>query len=193
MKKWPWNKILVCVGWLLVVAGIAPGAYLLARLGGSHHAKPLSVPVSLKRGTFTSPYFTPDSSGKYLVELNWNSFPARQTDVELDWKIESDNGSVIQQGAFSGILRGSNTVTLGEYQPAQRQRQRITLNIHQDVAGTSADTMVEIGPPDATASLSYAIPMVAGWAAFVAIPGAILLLVLLVVGSLRQRKSAVTA
>ena len=193
MKKWPWNKILVCVGWLLLVVGIAPGAYLVVRLGSSHHAKPLSVPVTLKQGVISSPYFTPDSSGTYLVELNWDSFPARQTDVELDWKIEDENGSVIQQGSFGSILRGSNTVPLGEYQPTPGQRQRITLNVHQDVLGTSANTKIEIGPPDTTSQLSYLIPLAAEWAAFLAIPGAILLIALLIVGTMRRKKSAVAA
>jgi len=193
MKKWPWKNILICVGWLLLVAGVTPGAYIVVRLGTSHHQKPLSVPVSLKQGVFTSPYFTANSSGNYQVELNWGDFPARQTDIELDWKIEADNGSVIQQGAYSGILRGSNTVTLGQFQPSSSQRQRIVLNVHQDVEGTSANTSLEVGQPDTTQSLSYAIPFAAWWAAFVAAPGAILLFVLLILGAVRRKKSVFAA
>ena len=176
----------------MLVAGIAPGAYLVVRLGSSHHAKPLSVPVTLRQGVISSPYFTPISSGTYDIELNWDSFPARQTDVELDWKIEADNGSVIQQGTYGSILRGSNTVPLGEYQPTPGQRQRITLNVHQDVEGTSANTKIEIGPPDPTSQLSYLIPLATEWAAFVAIPGLILLVALLIVGAVRKKKSALT-
>lgn len=193
MKKWPWNKILVCVGWLLLVTGIVPGASLVIRLSNSHHAKPLSVPVTLKQGVISSPYFTPDSSGPYEIELNWDSFPARQTDVELDWKIEAENGAVLQQGSYSSILRGSNTVPLGEYKPTPGQRQRITLNVHQDVLGTSANAKIEIGPPDPTSQLSYLIPLAVEWAAFLAIPGFILLMALLIKGSLRKKKSAVAA
>ena len=193
MKKWPWKKILVSVGWLLVVVGIVPGAYLVVQLGKPHPAKALSVPVSLRQGTFTSPYFTPDSSGNYLIELNWNSFPARQTDVELDWTISAENGAVIQQGSYGKILRGSNTALLGEYNPTVGQRQRIALDIHQEVEGTSADTKLEVGPPDTTANTSYLIPLVSGFAAFLAVPGALLLLVVLVVGALRQKKSGVAA
>jgi hypothetical protein len=111
--------------------------------------------------------------------------------VELDWKIEADNGSVLQQGSYGSILRGSNTVPLGEYQPTPGQRQRITLNVHQDVPGTSANTKIEIGPPDPTAKLSYLIPLAAEWAAFLSIPGAILLIGLLIVGAVRKKKSAV--
>ncbi len=190
VKKWPWNKILVWVGWLLLVVGVTPGAYILLRLGAPHHQKPLSVPVSLKRGEFTSPYFTPGSSGDYQVELNWDGIPARQTDVELDWKIEADNGSVIQHGAYSGIMRGANNAKLGQYRPTAGQRQRIALEIHQDVEGTSANAKLEAGPPEAALDVSNALPFAAHWEAYVAGPGAILLLVLLILGAIRRKKSA---
>ena len=50
VKKWPWNKILVWVGWLLLVVGVTPGAYIFVRLGATLTIqKPLSVPVSLKQ------------------------------------------------------------------------------------------------------------------------------------------------
>jgi hypothetical protein len=128
VKKWPWNKILICVGWLLVVAGVAPGAYLLVRLGNAHNQKLLSVPVSLKQGAFTSPNFTAGPDGDYLIGLRWDPIPARQTSVDLDWKIVADNGSVVEHGSFNNLLRGANAVTLGSYKPISGQREQIVLD-----------------------------------------------------------------
>jgi hypothetical protein len=189
LKKWPWHKILVCVGWLLVVAGITPGAYILVRLSSSHNQMPLSVPVPLKQGEFASPYFTPGSSDDYLINLTWDLFPARQTSVDLDWKIEADNGSVIQQGTFNNQLRGANLIRLGEYKPNSGQHQRIVLNVHADVDQGGAHATLEIAPPDTSWRWSEAIPTVAGWAVFVAVPGVFLLLILAIVGA-KKRKEA---
>ncbi len=193
MKNWPWNKILVGAGWLLLVAGITPGAYILVRLGNAHNQKPLSVPVSLKQGVFTSPYFTTDSSGDYLIDLSWDLIPARQTSVDLDWKIVSDNGSVLEQGAFNDLLRGANIITLGEYVPNPGQREQIVLNVHADVQQGGAHAKLEIGPPDNSWRFSAAIPFAADWALFVAAPGALLLIVLMIVGAKQRKGSAVGA
>lgn len=190
VKKWPWHKILVCVGWLLVVAGITPGTYILVRLGTSHNQKPVSVPVTLKQGEFTSPYFTADSSDDYVISVHWDLLPARQTSVDLDWKIEADNGSVIQQGTFNNQLRGANLIRLGSYKPNSGQRERIVLNVHADVNQGGAHATLEIAPPDTSWRWSEAIPTVAGWAVFVAVPGVFLLLILALVGS-KQRRATV--
>lgn len=191
MKKWPWKMILVCVGWLLVIAGITPGAYILVRLGSSHNQKPLSVPVSLKQGGFTSPYFTANSSDEYQIDLTWDLIPARQTSVNLDWKIVADNGSVMEQGTFNNLLRGANTIRLGSYKPTSGQREQIVLDVHADVDQGGAHAKLEIGPPDTTWRLSEAIPFASGWAVVVTIPGVILLLLVAIVGTIRGKKSAV--
>jgi hypothetical protein len=190
VKKFPWKMILVCVGWLLLVAGIVPGTYILVQLGSSHNQKPLSVPVSLKEGTFTSPYFTPDASGDYRIDLAWDLIPARQTSVDLDWKVVADNGSVIQQGTFLDILRGANTINLGTYTPVSGQREQVVLNVHADVDQGGAHAKLEVGPPDTSPRLSAAIPFAAGWALFVAVPGAILLIGLLIVGTKARKKTS---
>jgi hypothetical protein len=187
VKKWPWHKILVCVGWLLVVAGITPGAYILVRLGSAHNQKPLSVPVALNQGEFASPYFTAGSSDNYEISLNWDLLPARQTSVKLDWKIEADNGSVIVQGEFDKQLRGANSIKLGEYKPNSGQRERIVLIVHADVNQGGAHATLDIAPPDTSWKFSEAIPTVAGWAIFVAVPGVFLLLILAMVGARRRK------
>ncbi len=193
MKKWPWNKILVCVGWLLVVAGITPGAYILVRLGNAHDQKPLSVPVSLKQGAFISPYFTAISGSDYDIDLNWDMIPARQTFLDLDWKIMADSGQVVEQGTVNSVLRGANMITLGSYKPTAEQREQIVLNVHEDVDQGGAHAKLEIGPPDTLADLSQAIPFAAGWAAFVAGPGTILLIALAILGAKRRKTAAVGA
>jgi len=190
VKYWPWYKILVFFGFLLVVVGVMPGAYVVFQLGSGNHAKPLSVPVSLKQGVFTSPEFTSDSSGPYLVELDWRGFPPRQTAVDLDWMIVADNGSVIQQGTLSTILRGANTLPLGQYKPSSGQHQKVVLNVHTDTAGTGVNAQLEVGPQENSLTLSSELPLVSMWALFVALPGALLLLVMLIVKAIRERKAA---
>lgn len=193
VKMWPWNKLLIVFGWLLVVAGITPGALILVGLGTGHNQKPLSVPVSLKKGEFTSPYFEASAGGNYLIDLNWDMFPARQTSVDLDWKIVADNGTVIEQGAISNILRGANTLTIGSYKSASAQREQIVLNVHEDVDQGGAHATLTIGPEDTTTGLSSGIPGAAKLAAFVSIPGAILLLVLVIAGARRRKAASVHA
>jgi hypothetical protein len=183
-------RILVFVGCLLVVAGVTPGAYVLVRLGGSPPPTPLSFPVTLKQGSITSPEFTPTSSATTPIELDWNGFPARQTGVDLDWKIVADNGSVLQQGSLATILRGANNVTLGQYQPTQGQGQKVVLNIHSDTEGTGVNAILKVGSPDQPVAFSNDIPRVAAWALWLAGPGTLLLVVLLIVKFISERKGS---
>jgi hypothetical protein len=183
-------RILVFVGCLLVVAGITPGAYVLVRLGGSPPPTPLSFPVTLKQGTITSPEFTPAFSSTSLIELDWNGFPARQTGVDLDWKIIADNGSTLQQGSLATILRGANTVTLGEYQPTPGQGQKVVLNVHSDTEGAGVNAILKVGSPEQSFALSSDIPRVAAWAVWLAGPGFLLLIVLLFVKYVGERKGS---
>jgi hypothetical protein len=192
VKNWPWKNILVCVGWLLLVAGIAPGAYILVQLGSTHSEKPLSVPVSLKQGEFTSPAFTAGGSRDYMIDLTWDLFPARQTSVDLDWKVVADNGSLVQQGTFNDILRGANTIRLGSYKPNPGQREQIVLNVHADVNQGGAHAKLDIGPAESLAELAYDLPFAAGWAFLVGGAGMLLLLSLAVVGGIRRRKTGIT-
>ncbi len=193
MKNWLWNKIFVSVGCLLVVAGITPGTYILVQLGSAHKEKPLSVPVSLKQGIYTSPSFTTGSGGDYLIDLNWDMIPARQTLVDLDWKIVAENGSVLEQGSFNSDLRGANTIRLGSYKPESGQREQVVLDVHQDVDQGGAHAKLEIGPQDTSLGLSNQIAFAAGWAAYVAGPGILLLIIWLILRTSRRKTSAVKA
>jgi len=193
VKNLLWNKILVSVGCLLVVVGILPGTYILVRLGKAHNEKPLSVSVPLTKGAFTSPSFTAGSEGDYLIDLNWDMIPARQTLVDLDWKIVAENGSVVQQGSFSSALRGANTIRLGSYTPVSGQREQIALDVHQDVDQGGAHAKLEIGPQDPSGGLSDDIPFAVEWAAFLAGPGVLLLIVWLILRAKREKTSAAKA
>jgi len=190
VKNWPWYRILVFFGFLLVVAGITPGAYVLARLSVNPNPKPLSVPVTLKQGTITSPEFTPAASSTNFVELDWAGIPLRQTAVDLDWKIVTGDGSVIQQGALTTILRGANNVTLGQYQPTAGQRQKVVLNVHTDTIGAGVNATLKVGPSGESVAFSNDIPVVVTWALWIAGPGALLLIVLLFVKIRRERADA---
>jgi hypothetical protein len=175
---------------LLVVAGITPGAYVLARLGGNPNPKPLSVPVTLKQGTITTPEFTPASSATNFIELDWAGFPLRQTAVDLDWKIVAADGSVIQQGAATTILRGANNLTLGQYQPTPGQGQKVILNVHTDTVGSAVNATLKVGPAGESVAFSSDIPVVVTWAIWIAGSGALLLIVLLFVKIKRERAEA---
>jgi hypothetical protein len=180
----------VFFGFLLVVAGITPGAYVLARLGGNSSPKLLSVPVTLKQGSITSPEFTPASSATNFIALDWTGIPLRQTAVDLDWKILGSDGSVIQQGALTSILRGANNVTLGQYQPTAGQRQKVVLNVHTDTVGAGVNATLNVGPAETSVAVSNDIPVVVTWAIWIAGPGALLLIVLLFVKIRRERAEA---
>lgn len=193
VKNWLWSKVLVSVGCLLVVAGITPGTYILVRLGNAHNEMPLSVPVPLTKGVFTSLYFTAAAGSDYLIDLNWDMIPARQTLVDLDWKVVADNGSVIEQGSFNSPLRGANILRLGSYKPVSGQREQIVMDVHQDVDQGGAHAKLEIGPQDTSGGLSDDIPFAVEWAAFLAGPGIVLLIIWLILRAKREKASSTRA
>jgi hypothetical protein len=72
LKRSPWHTILIGVAVFLVLVGVAPLAYLLW-WGNAHNLEPLSVPLSLKRGEYTSPFlkrtWTMIIRSKYISSL----------------------------------------------------------------------------------------------------------------------------
>ncbi len=56
MKKWPWRRIITIVACALVLVGVAPITYLLW-FGYTTNWTPLTMPLPLKVGSYTSPSF----------------------------------------------------------------------------------------------------------------------------------------
>ena len=84
MKSWPWRMILGSTGGLLIFIGVTPIAYLLW-FGTAHNFEPLSAPLSLKRGEYTSALFKTDLDEDYQVEIYF--LPYHRSPLDLDWKI----------------------------------------------------------------------------------------------------------
>ena len=100
MKSWPWRMIFGSIGGLLILVGVTPIAYLLW-FGTAHNFEPLSAPLSLKRGEYTSALFKTDLDEDYQVEIY--SLPYHRSPLDLDWKIVDESGVVIQSGVYTEI------------------------------------------------------------------------------------------
>jgi len=177
MKSWPWSKILTGIGCLLLLMGLAPLAWLLW-WGSAHNFEPLSVPLSLKRGEYTSPLFKTDLDEAYQIQIYF--LPPHSIPLDLDWKVVDDRGAVIQSGAYKEGNTGGNNVNVGEYRPKRGLHQRIIVNIHQEVDAAGSDPKLHIGVPEEGLGMAYGSGAAIGWAALIAGPGAIVLLVLLI-------------
>jgi hypothetical protein len=176
------SRVLLVVGAVLILAGVAPALYLI--WCGSHNFLPLSMPLTLARGQYTSPWFTPEVNDTWQIDLEWshavsgqpvdpddpNRLGARVQPVNLsiDWKIMSEPGSLIRQGTFASRIDGGNAVHLGSYKTKRGVRQRIILDVHDDVQGqNAAHPMLQIEDPEPSLDFSYAFPEALGWAVIV--------------------------
>jgi hypothetical protein len=99
------------IGGLLILLGVAPIAYLLW-FGTAHNFEPLSAPLSLKRGEYTSPLFRTDLDEDYQVDIY--SLPNNRSPLDLDWKIVDESGVLIQSGVYTEDQHyGGNDATRG--------------------------------------------------------------------------------
>jgi hypothetical protein len=177
MNRWLSTSTATGVGWFLIGVGLLPLGCLLA-WAHTHSSEPLSVQLSLQRGQFVSPYFEPELDGTYQISLYWPKFPSRQTQVDLDWQIVDSKDVTIEQGTYDSALGGANIVGLGEYVPQRGVRQRIIVNVHQDVDGPDGEARLEIGIPEVGLERAEgAYPLVMMWAAVMTGLGVILLAV----------------
>ena len=129
MKSWPWRMIFGGVGGLLILVGVTPIAYLLW-FGNAHNFEPLSAPLSLKRGEYTSALFETDLDEDYQVEIYF--LPRDRSPLELDWKIVDERGVLIQSGVYtedqhSGV---NDAILTRKYRPKRGSANRIILNVH---------------------------------------------------------------
>jgi hypothetical protein len=182
VKGWPWQRIFTGVALSLVLAGIAPLSYLFW-WGLAHNLEPLSVPIALKRGEFTSPFFTTDLDDDYQIEIYFLPYP--RTPLNLDWTIVNETGAVIRSGSYRDE-GGNDAIFERSYRPPVGSRQRITLDIQEDVQGAASDVRLHVSLPERSLGLSYAFPEAVIWASIVAGAGASMLLVLFILRANRR-------
>jgi len=200
LKSWPWRLSFGSIGGLLILIGIAPLVYLWW-FGTAHNFEPLSAPISLKHGEYTSPSFKTDLDEDYQVEIYF--LPSPRTPLDLDWKIVDENGALVQSGVYTEDLhiadRGGNDVILTrKYRPGRGSAQKIILNIHQDVQAKDGarqsqptDIRLHIGLPERGLEQPYGYAVATVWAAGVGGLGAIILFILLVLRVIRPKIPAV--
>ena len=193
MKSWPWRVIFGGIGGLLILVGVAPMAYLLW-FGTAHNFEPLSAPLSLKRGEYTSAFFKTDLDEDYQVEIYF--LPADRSPLDLDWKIVDESGALIQSGVYTEDqhLGGNDAILTRKYRPKRGSANRIILNIHQDVQAKHSkqqsqptDTRLHIGLPERGLEQAYGSAAAIVWAAGVAGLGAIILAYPLVMRAIRPK------
>jgi hypothetical protein len=177
MKRWLFSRPAVGVGWLLIALGLLPFVCLYL-WGLTHNSQPVSEQISLQRGQLTSPYFKPQIDGTYQISLYWLRYPSPTTRLDLDWRIVDSQDAVIDQGTYSREIGGGNIVALGEYRPKKGVRQRIVIDINQDVNGPEREATLEVGIPEVALDIDEgAYPLAMAWGAITTVPGIILLAV----------------
>lgn len=174
-----------------------PLAYLLW-FGTAHNFEPLSAPISLKHGEYTSPFFKTDLDEDYQVEIYFLHY--NRTPLDLDWKIVDENGALIQSGVYTEDqhIGGNDAILTRKYRPTRGSAHRIILNIQQDVQAKDGegqlqptDTRLHIGVPERGLDQAYGSAAAIVWAAGVAGPGTIILFFLLVLRVIRPKIPAV--
>lgn len=161
------RKILASTFTLVALVGWAPLLWLLSwsRPGA---VEPLSVPVTVRRGQFTSPPFVPvipDKNEQYQIELY---FLPSHVPLNLEWKVVTDRGAVLANGAYRERNAGGNDAILGYYRPTSRSVERVILDIHDE---NSFETTLHVGLPERTLDASYGFAFAEGWALIVTVVG----------------------
>jgi hypothetical protein len=166
------------VGSVLVLVGVGPLLYLLW-FGSTHNFEPLSMPLPLKQGQYTSAEFKTDLDDTYQIDLETlGTFDSRMV-LNLHWQIVDDRGAVIAQGDYHQPS-GGNGSHIGFYKPKRGTRQRLILTLPEDAKWMdAAQTRVTVGTPEETLDMAYGYAAFLGWAVVVAGPGVILLLIAL--------------
>jgi hypothetical protein len=161
----------------------------------------MTMPLPLGSGVYASPYFTTDlDKPYYLVVISDRILDGQSVSciegakvidshacagvgrtLDMDWEIVDERGIVMQQGAYNDRIYSGEEARLGEYLAKPGSRLKINLRIHDDVQGfDSAHPKLEFQPnPEYGLENAYGAAAFITWAAFVAGPGLIILLVLL--------------
>lgn len=187
VKDWPWSKIIPGIGCALVLLGVAPIGYLFW-WSFSHNLRPLSMPLPLKRGEYSSPFFKTDLDDSYQVDVTWNGSVRQHLAIDFDWRVVDDRGIVLKQGILN-YHEGGNTVSLGQYRPKRGLRQHIVIRNFEDVQGMeTAHPILEVGLPERTLGMSYAAAYAIKLARNVAGPGLLWLLFVFVWRAIRRAR-----
>jgi hypothetical protein len=215
MKKWPWRRILTIAACSLVPIGLAPITYLLWFVYTTNWT-PLSMPLPLNIGSYTSPSFKTGLHDKdkpyYLVVVADRILDGQGSScleggklieshacrgegrlLQMDWKIVDDQGTVFKQGSYAGQIYGgiAEDEKVGEYLPKPGTPLRVVLDVHQDIQGfDAARPRLELqANPEYGLENAYGSAAFLAWAVVIAGPGVIILLALLTVHLLRRWKS----
>ena len=184
------------IGGVLILAGVTPFAYLLW-FGTAHNFEPLSAPLSLNRGEYTSALFKTDLDEDYQVDIY--SLPYNRSPLDLDWKIVDERGALIQSGVYTEDQHygGNDAILTRRYRPKRGSANRIILNVHQDVQAKSGegqlqptDVRLHIGVPERTLEQASGSVAAIAWAAVVGGLGAIILIFLLVMRAIGPKTPA---
>ncbi|MGO9436737.1 MAG: hypothetical protein ACLPH3_09030 [Terracidiphilus sp.] len=192
MKNSPWRKVFGIIAGLLILVGVSPAVYFWW-FGTAHNFDPLSAPISLRRGEYTSAFFKTDLDEDYQVEIYFLPYP--RSPLDLDWKIVDESGALIQSGVYTENPRlgGNDAILTRKYRPKLGSANRIILNIHQDVQAKNSeqphptDTRLYVGLPERGLERAWGYAAATVWAAAIAGPGAIVLAVLLVMRAIRPK------
>ena len=186
MKKWPWRRIPIALALLLIAVGVTPIALLLW-FRRAHNFQPLSMPVPLKQGKYTSAIFRTDLDEPYMIQLEFSDSSHRSMGLnpdavlDLDWKIVDANGTMIQQGAQNTRLSWANSVNLAEYHPKRGAAQQLIFSLHRDIVEPQGSNVtLEINSTEDPEGMAIGYYMFLWWAIVVAGSGSILLAILLI-------------
>lgn len=189
VKTWAWRKIVAAVGLSLLLLGLAPLARLCWR-GVTHNPRPVSMPVPLKRGEYSSPFFKTERNEGYRIEIKWDASGTKWKALDVDWRIVDDSGALLQQGNYNYQLRG-NTAALGQHHSTRRLRQKVIIRNIQDAQGLDlAHPRLEISLPERGLEMAYGAIYPMKLAFMVAGPGMLILLFLFIARAIRSNALA---
>ncbi len=184
VKGWEWRKIVAGLAWSLVLLGFAPLG-ILCWWGVTHSSLPVSMPLPVMRGEYSSLFFLTESNEDYRIDIQWGDPSAKWKALDLNWRIVDDSGALLQKGTYNYRLRG-NTAALGHCHSTRRLRQRIIVRNLQDAQGPElAHPKLEISLPERSLDMSYAATYPIKLAFLVAGPGILILLFLWITRAIR--------
>jgi hypothetical protein len=210
MKRWPWSKVLAFAGCLLILIGLAPISSLYWFLY-THNWNPMTMPLPLGVGIYSSPYFTTDfDKPYYLVVVSDRMVDGQSAScmegtkvidshacagvgrpLDLDWEIVNERGAVMKQGTYNDRIYSGEEAKLGEYLAKLGSHLQVRLSIHREIQGfQSAHPKLEFQPnPEYGLENAYGSAAFLFWACVVSIPGILILLSLLATHAIRKNFS----